>query len=484
MSEQKAAYRRYSKVRSEPASLPNRRTRSQFRTNHPSRIPAITHPTNFALLWIQRHFITRFPNPYIADTPTRHPLTMQQFPPKRMNQRRARVLIAAAARVLLAAAPRVLIAVALTCALSGCSRLRPHPADTYVYVTAKQTFLRDRVAAVSNRTGTATNGEQLVVLEHARRWVKVRTPSGEIGWIEERLTAPEDLADKFDALRKDHAKDPVVATATTSDDAYLHVAPGRLTDKLYLLSPNGTLSLLQRASVVKPVTPGAQPAPASTDPNAPPAGPIYEDWWLVRDAKGQTGWVYSRLLEVSAPDSLLRYAEGQRIVGAYILTHVDDPASGILDNGNTITSIPVYVTVLSPYKAGLPYDFNQVRVFTWNIKKHRYETGFAERDIVGYLPVKMGATRTPTAREPSPPSTPHLHLPRPRRRPAHPHPDPPPASSSPAAPSPRPTASKATSAAESSPLASHPSPKPTPNPNPKRKPPNEPPKSPPSDPRN
>ena len=309
---------------------------------------------------------------------------MQQIPSKRMNQRRARLLIAAA-----------LIAVALTCALSGCSRLRPHPADSYVYVTAKQTFLRDRVAAVSNRTGTATNGEQLVVLEHARRWVRVRTPSGEIGWIEERLTAPQDLADKFDTLRKDHAKDPVVATATTSDDAYLHVAPGRLTDKLYLLTPNGTLSLLQRASVVKPVTPGAQPAPASTDPNAPPAGPIYEDWWLVRDTKGQTGWVYSRLLEVSAPDSLLRYAEGQRIVGAYILTHVDDPASGILDNGNTVTSIPVYVTVLSPYKAGLPYDFNQVRVFTWNTKKHRYETGFAERNIVGYLPIKIGATRDP-----------------------------------------------------------------------------------------
>ena len=302
---------------------------------------------------------------------------MQQIPSKLVNRPLARILAA----------------IVLTCALSGCSHFRPHPTDKYVYVTAKQTFLRDRVAAVSNRTGTATNGEQLVVLDHARRWVKVRTPSGEIGWIEERLTVPQDLADKFDALRKDHAKDPVVATATTSDDAYLHVAPGRLTDKLYLLTQNGTLSLLQRASVVKPVTPGAQPAQA--DPNALSSGPVYEDWWLVRDAKGQTGWVFSRLLEVSAPDSLLRYAEGQRIVGAYILTHVDDPASGILDNGNTVTSIPVYVTVLSPYKAGLPYDFNQVRVFTWNVKKHRYETGFAERNIVGYLPVKVGSNKDP-----------------------------------------------------------------------------------------
>jgi SH3-like domain-containing protein len=280
----------------------------------------------------------------------------------------------------------------LAIALSGCSHFRPHPSDKYIYVTAKQTFLRDRVAAVSNRTGATTNGEQLVVLERARRWVKVRTPRGEIGWIEDRLTVPQEIADQFDTLRKDNQQDPIVATATTSDEAYLHVAPGRQTDKLYLLTESGTLSLLKRASVPKPVTPGAPPA---VDATGAPAGPILEDWWLVRDSRGQTGWVYSRLLEVSAPDSLLRYAEGQRIVGAYILAHVEDPDSGILDNGNTITSIPEYVTVLSPYKAGLPFDFNQVRVFIWNSKKHRYETGFSERNIVGYLPVKIGSSIDP-----------------------------------------------------------------------------------------
>ena len=291
----------------------------------------------------------------------------------------------------------ILLGIALTCVLAGCSHFHPHPFDKYVYVTAKQTFLRDRVAAVSNRTGTATNGEKLVILGHARRWVEVRTPRGETGWIEERLTVPQDIADKFDTLRKDHENDPVVATAITSDEAYLHVGPGRLTDKLYLLAEGGSLSLLERASVPKPITPGAapaQPAPGA-DPNAPPPGPVLEDWWLVRDAKGQTGWIYGRLLEVSAPDTLLRYAEGQRIVGAYILAHVDDPDSGILDNGNTITSIPEYITVLSPYKAGLPYDFNQVRLFIWNVKKHRYETGFSERNILGYLPVKLGSSNDP-----------------------------------------------------------------------------------------
>ena len=55
--------------------------------------------------------------------------------------------------------------------LGGCASLRPKPAAQYVYVTAKETFLRDRLAAVTNRTGTVENGEKLEVLEHARRYL-------------------------------------------------------------------------------------------------------------------------------------------------------------------------------------------------------------------------------------------------------------------------------------------------------------------------
>ena len=69
------------------------------------------------------------------------------------------------------------------------------------------------------------------------------------------------------------------------------------------------------------------------------------------------------------------------------------------------TNIPEYVTVVNSWKSGLPYDFDQVRVFIWNLKKHRYETSFRERNIEGYLPVRSSSPRTPTAKTPTPRSS-------------------------------------------------------------------------------
>jgi hypothetical protein len=40
-------------------------------------------------------------------------------------------------------------------------------------------------------------------------------------------------------------------------------------------------------------------------------------------------------------------------------------------------------------KDGMPFDFNQARVFTWNVRKHRYETAYRERKLNGVLPVTV-----------------------------------------------------------------------------------------------
>ncbi|SNS39364.1 hypothetical protein SAMN05421770_101785 [Granulicella rosea] len=322
----------------------------------------------------------------------------------------------------------------LPLALAGCSRLKPKPPDVYVYVTSKQGYLRDRVAAVSNRTGQVQNGDKLKVLDHARKFVKVQTAKGEIGWIEERALAPAEVPGEFDALKEAHKNDPAVASAVVRDEVYLHLKPGRETEKFYRLQEGEKLKLLSRATLER-LMPGQSPgvraqraipqaagtnaaikpkegdeaattkvpapgAAAAKDAPVPPP-PTMEDWWLVRDSQGRTGWMFARMMDVDAPDSLTRYAEGQRIVGAYVLTTVNDPDAEQADK-----NIPIYVTVMSPYKAGLPYDFDQVRVFTWSVKKHRYETGFRERNIEGFLPMSIKVAPDPTAKPGSPQAAP------------------------------------------------------------------------------
>ena len=294
-----------------------------------------------------------------------------------------------------------LVGVVCVALLAGCSRLRPKPAQQYVYVTAKQTFLRDRVAAVSNRTGTVINGDRLVILEHGRRFYRVRTEKGEQGWIDEKAVATQDIFDSFSELGQTHKGDPAVASAVIRDDVNLHLKPGKDTARLYRLLEGDKVQLLTRATLPKPVPGGAPARPAvvakpkgageaTEEPATLPPPIAMEDWWLARDAHGRTGWLVSRMLDVDVPDSVGRYAEGQRIVGAYVLSTVhDDLAPG------DVKDIPIYVTVLSPYLAGLPYDFDQVRVFTWNIKMHRYETAFREKNIEGYLPVVTAVSKDP-----------------------------------------------------------------------------------------
>jgi len=350
----------------------------------------------------------------------------------------------------------VLFCAGLCAGLDGCSRFHAHPFEEFVYVTAKQSPLRDRVAAVSNRVATVDNGTRLRVLEHGRRFLRVQMATGEIGWIDSNAVATQPTFDAFTQLAKAHEHDPMIASGIVRDEVYLHLEPGRNSEKFYRLAEGDKLSLLERATLAKgagpkttnargsrtaatPSTPAsaetananqtatprpdqsaipgaetglpsgkpAQPsspaqssqpaAPAQASqkgapvPAVPPAvPPVMEDWWLVRDAHGHVGWMLSRMMDVDAPEVLSRYSEGQRFVGAYVLATVYD-AEAPQDDKN----IPEFVTVLGPYKSGLPYDFDQVRVFTWNPKMHRYETAFREKNIEGYLPVVVKKMQDP-----------------------------------------------------------------------------------------
>jgi len=264
------------------------------------------------------------------------------------------------------------------------------------YVSGVQAVLRDHVAAVFEKTGVVKNGERVEVLDHDRRFVKVRTASGATGWVEQRYLVGQDIFDQIQKLTADNRNDPVQAQGTTRNDTNLHVEPGRDAEHLYQISAGEKLALLKRGTAEKPGavappthsaaradTPGSNKNESNKNENeqnkkAAAPVPLIEDWWLVRDSQSRVGWVLSRMIDLDVPLDVAQYAEGQRIVAFFVLDQVQDGDK----------KVPQYLTVLSEPRDGLPFDFNQIRVFTWNLRRHRYETAYRER-MEGVLPVTV-----------------------------------------------------------------------------------------------
>jgi hypothetical protein len=221
------------------------------------------------------------------------------------------------------------------------------------------------------------NGDAVDVLDREKRFVKVRTSTGAEGWMEQRYLISQQVFDKFQALTKEHQNDPAQANGTTRNDTNLHLEPGRETEHLYQLAAGSKLSLLargmaERTGVVAPPTP-------SKKKDAQPAGPVMEDWWLARDAQGRAGWVLARMVDLDVPLEIAQYAEGQRFTAFFVLNEVRDEDR----------QVPQYLALLTEPKDGQPFDFDKVHVFTWNVKKHRYETAYRERNLNGVLPVTV-----------------------------------------------------------------------------------------------
>jgi len=295
-----------------------------------------------------------------------------------------------------------------------------------MYVSAAETSLRDRVATMYNKMGTVHNGDRVEVLEKERRFVRVRTDSGQEGWIEERSLIPQDVYDGFQKLAQDNADTPVQAHGTTRAELNMHVTPARDAEHLYQLKDGEKVEVLRRSTAEKNPPKAAKPAPSSTssqkkgvtqrktsatpkggkpeaaapaattattaattpaagtpkqgEPPPPPPKPIMEDWYLVRSSSGHAGWVLLRMVDLDVPLDIAQYAEGKRIVAYFVLNNVEE-------DGKPQSQ---YLVLLNEPRDGLPWDYNQIRIFTRNRAKHRYETAYREHNLEGYLPVRVG----------------------------------------------------------------------------------------------
>ncbi|HWX53586.1 MAG TPA: SH3 domain-containing protein [Verrucomicrobiae bacterium] len=273
--------------------------------------------------------------------------------------------------------------------VTGCGRRDVSSKGEYVWVSAPEATLRDRVATIYNKAGIVHNGERVEVLERMpkKAFVRVRSPRGEEGWVQERFLADRRTYDLVQKLADKVRNAPVQASALCRSQANLHATPGRKTEHLYSLAENQKVDLLERqiadrngltlkesptdsSSSDEPATPADKPAPT----------PVPEDWWLVRDSQKRAGWVLGRLLYVEVPIEIAQYAEGQRTTAIFKLDEAEDRGKKFSE----------YLVLLTENKDGLSYDFDQVRVFTWNSRAHRYETAFSQHHVSGVLPVVMG----------------------------------------------------------------------------------------------
>jgi SH3-like domain-containing protein len=275
--------------------------------------------------------------------------------------------------------------------LASCKRggrvLHGEPA----YVSAPQVNLRDRLSAIYEKMGVLKNGERVEILEKSKHFVRVRSPRGEEGWVETRYLVGPEIFEAVDKLARDNTDTPVEGRGVARAELKMHVTPGRDTDALFRVDEGAKIEILKRAIAEKPqaklTAPPEQHKPAAEGGKPAPAAAVpMEDWWLVRDGQHHAGWVLARMVDIDVPLDIAQYSEGQRIMAAFVLNQVPDvdPQTG------ATRQVPQFVTVTSENKDGLPWDYNQIRVFTWNAKRHRYETAYRERDLFGVFPVTVG----------------------------------------------------------------------------------------------
>ncbi|MBZ5623401.1 MAG: hypothetical protein LAQ69_32455 [Acidobacteriia bacterium] len=316
--------------------------------------------------------------------------------------------------------------VALALSLGSCRRGPPRaPSIGEAFVGPAVLNIRKDIPTESPTVATTKHGDRLEILQRRRRFLRVRTPTGAEGWTDERqLLAAEDMAYLRD-LAKRAAHMPVQGQGTTYSEVNVHTQPSRSSPSFFQIKEKEKVDVLMhtvtpradapRKPLLPPPPKKLKSAPKKTaakepkyppppmpkppglpenwielsktarSDDEPPAEPevddkpiLVDEWNLVRNHAGQTGWILTRRLIMAIPDEVAQYAEGRHIVSYFPLGQVQDD-----DQQKTIW---LWTTI---GKGTEPYDFDSFRVFIWSLRHHRYETAHIERNVRGYAPVLL-----------------------------------------------------------------------------------------------
>ena len=161
----------------------------------------------------------------------------------------------------------LLLAVAPACRRAAIAK------HEYMYVSAPETSLRDRVASMYNKVGTVHSGDRVDVLEHAKRFVRVRTDSGVEGWVEQRSLVTEDVFDSFQKLAQGASGAAIQGHGMARADLNMHLTPSRDGEHLYQLKEGEKVEILRRATTDKNAAkPQPPPKPEAVNTKTQQAG--------------------------------------------------------------------------------------------------------------------------------------------------------------------------------------------------------------------
>lgn len=328
---------------------------------------------------------------------------------------------------------RSLILILLSVLVVSCgSRQAPKdntPSIGEAYVGPTVLNIREDLSPKTPTVASLKHGDKLDILENRRRFVRVRTEKGVVGWTDaHQLLMPDQMSD-LDLLAAAARKMPTVGMASVFEALNMHATPSRsspgfeqlkegtkvevLAHKLIprvppapqpILAPVPKPKAVRRRSKDREKSAKLQPPPLPAAPMPPknwvemskteeekgarasepvkasePKKPVpLEDWYLVRTKDGKAGWVLSRMVSMSIPDEVAQYAEGHRITAYASLGKVND--DGALKDNWLWTTIK---------HGSEPYEFDSFRVFVWSRRHHRYETAYVQRNVTGHYPVEV-----------------------------------------------------------------------------------------------
>jgi hypothetical protein len=304
---------------------------------------------------------------------------------------------------------KLLIAIPLLCAVAVAAWIyRPkHEAAGEGYIGERSVTLWSGVAQVREPLDALHYGDRVEIVARHNDSVKVRTSGGEVGWIDARSLMEPALWQRSAKLLGDAQELPVQGRGRTKVATNLRVLPGRTQPRLYQFGRGIPVEIVGRA--VADVAHASDEKDIAGDAAADSKNEDAkkEEWLFVRglatrppsetnprtpDTSTTTqpgdrtspiaGWIIGRFVEMDLPDAVREGTASANVrpVAWFELNKVSD-----------ITGAkPQYLVAGSRGPDSQPCDFTNIRVYTWNSKKSRYETAYIENNLCGQMPVRIG----------------------------------------------------------------------------------------------